>query len=202
MNDAVQNEIDRIAGSDTQTRVPMKKVQGERVTKTAARKALETFFEMDIDDVKKDLKRDAKRKLLSMLGEMLNSAIDRIFRQRGGVPSNGYGPNVKTIDQPSYRNYSTSSKPAQSQQTKSNKWSFSDLMWVKRSSAQDLLDGMYQAIVDNGSVTVAEVYDAIDDPSSLEATDSFFGWKDLSGAYIKEENGLYRLYLPTPISLK
>lgn len=206
MDNLIQNEVDRITGQVGEVEVKKKAFQIEdvRVQRSPGRKALEKFFEFDFDEVKNDIKRGAKRKLLGMLGDMLSDAIDKIFRQKPGTTAS-YGPNVFTRSSYSnggYTNYSqASSKPKQATKP-TGRWTFSDLVFAERSQATHLKDVMINKIAADGYLSVMELYDALDDPGNLEPTDNNYGWRDLNGAYVAEEGGLYRLYLPPVVSLK
>lgn len=195
MNDPVQNEIDRLTDQKKQ-RTPLRKIGDKRVAKTPFRKMAEEFLEKDLGDIKKDIRTSVKRRLKTWLHDLFVNVIDISFQSKGSSSSN-YGSNViRAVDNPSYKtNYSGMSK--NSGQSKASARTFSDLRFVERSNAQMLLDTLNEGVESNGSVTVMELYDAIDDPSNIDPRDSNFGWDDLSEAYIRQEDdGLYRLYLP------
>lgn len=202
MGDFIQNEIERITGQKSS----MPKIEDERVAKSQARKAVEKFFEMDVDDVKRAVKKDLKRRMFGMLGDGLNNIIDIVFRGKGSgnTKASNYGPNVyvRGYSDGTYTNYSSPATNTASAPKTGAKYSFSDLVFAQRSQAQHLKDIMEEKILMDGSLSVMELYDALGDPSNLEPTDNNFGWKSLEGAYITEENGLYRLYLPKVMSLK
>ena len=203
MDEIVQKKVDEIVSQNT--RKSMRKPSGQIVQKTPLRQAFEKFFEVDASDLWKDLKVKGKYALFSISADVLNNAVDSLFRRKKPT-RNDYGPGVitRSFDNPSYKTpYSRSSSSYVGAQT--TKHTFSDLIYSRRSDAEDLLAAMREAIRDNGSLSVTELYDGIGDPrllGSLESTDSSIGWKDLSDAYVAEENGMYRVFVPKLVSLK
>lgn len=68
-----------------------------------------------------------------------------------------------------------------------------------QSMASDLLARMQKGIADNGSVSVAELFDAVglDD----EYTYNWYGWTNLDGVQIRRNNIGWYIDLPRPVSI-
>ena len=181
---------------------PMPKMKDERVTvnKGALITAFEKAAGSDWDEFKNDAKEMARRRIWSFIGDLLIDYAGKIFHNpRRNAQQNGTV--VRTYDAGGYVNYGNpGSVPAAA--AKKDRFEFTDLVWAQRSSATHLLDILTNAIATNGYVTVSELYDILDDTSHLDPNDNFYGWTDLSGAYVGETYGNFRLYLPRPVSLK
>lgn len=156
-----------------------------------------------IEQTIKEAKDNAKRRIFESIGEFISDQVDDFFlggkRPKSGK-SYSYGASVVRIDNPSY----AAARPAATKKpSQASKYTFEDLLFHTRSEAVDFKDNMIAAIAETGKpVTVAMVYDAMDDPSNMEPTDNFYGWYDLRNAYVKREySGLYRLYLPEPVQI-
>lgn len=156
-----------------------------------------------IEEMIKEAKDETKKKIFESFGEWVSDRVDDFFLGNGKKkrPANySYGNTVvRSVDNPSY----LQGKNAKMQAKKSSKWDFSILTWDDKDYVKSLLQSLRQVIEEDGYLTVAQLYDAIDDPSHLDGQDHKWGWTDLNPriAYVKNYYGAWRLYLPEPEEL-
>lgn len=111
--------------------------------------------------------------------------------QRVIYPSNSYSTD--------YTNYSRNSQPAYTQQ---NGDDWDSIEYTSRADVDAVLGGMNGIIEEYGLVSVADLYDLSDIPTTNYALNDI-GWKDLQGARIvRLNNGNFVLKLPKARTLK
>lgn len=82
------------------------------------------------------------------------------------------------------------------------RFSFTDVVMQDRSSAQDLLDSLREAIKEYGSVSVNDLYDALDRSDNQDFVNVHWGWKNLDDVQIKRTRTGWWVDLPKPVSLR
>lgn len=68
-----------------------------------------------------------------------------------------------------------------------------------RADMEGILDQMWEAIREYGQVSIGDLYDLAG--MTCNFTDNKYGWKDLTGAYIKNVPGGYSIVFPKPVPL-
>ena len=66
-----------------------------------------------------------------------------------------------------------------------------------RADMEGILDQMWEAIREYGQVSIGDLYDLAG--MTCNFTDNKYGWKDLTGAYIKNVPGGYSIVFPKPV---
>lgn len=75
----------------------------------------------------------------------------------------------------------------------------SKFMFPTASSAQSILDWMYEELATHGQVSVADVYSAIG--ITPDFVDNDFGWTDLRGNSVRQSRDGFAIFLPPTIEL-
>jgi hypothetical protein len=101
----------------------------------------------------------------------------------------------------SYRNYydqkNNNSGYRGSENTRNhNSFEYEDIVFDNRGDAEAVKQQMQAAIVKYGFVTVADLYDMVDQPAPY--TSQKYGWMDVSSAEVTRVRGDYMLKLPKP----
>lgn len=211
IEDIVRSEIRRVTGSGENERPKYNigKVSGFVTKKSPWKKFTDTFFEEDLETVKKSLVREViVPTIKGFLADIFIGGIERTLYGSSGRGVNNGGRTfsnslVRTITT-SQHDYTSHSKGAAVIDETERKFTFKDVVMSNRSSAQHLLDTLRQAIIDHHSVSVAELYDALDatDEAGMDYTDNYWGWTNLDNVQIKRVSNGYWLDLPKPVSLK
>lgn len=74
-----------------------------------------------------------------------------------------------------------------------------NLISDSRADMEEILDQMWEAIREYGQVSIGDLYDLAG--MTCNFTDNKYGWKDLTGAYIKNVPGGYSIVFPKPVPL-
>lgn len=136
----------------------------------------------------------------NMWADALISVIELVFGTRR--------PRQNGTTKTNYTAYSSSSaKPAQVpmvQEPAKNTWataknSFEEVIFENRWEAEEVLDNMVAAIMEYGSVSIADYYEQVNMPSNF--TDNKYGWTNLANAAIERVGGGYLLKLPPTVKL-
>lgn len=134
----------------------------------------------------------------NMWADALISIIELIFGTRRPIS----GSSTKT----NYTKFSSgSAKPAQSsiqepeRYAVTKKQDFEEVIFENRWEAEDVLDNLISAIMEYGSVNIADYYELINMPSNF--TDNKYGWTNLANAAIERVGGGYLLKLPPTVKL-
>lgn len=135
----------------------------------------------------------------NMWADALISVIEFIFGTRRPRSSSGSKTNYTVFS-------NSNSKPAQSSLQEPERYSvatsrqdFKEIIFEERWQAEDAVDKMTTAIMEYGTVSVADYYDIVGLPSNF--TDNKYGWTNLANAHIERVGGGYLLKLPPTIKL-
>lgn len=168
--------------------------------KTVLKKAIDTFFQKDIEDVKSYLIMDVLiPEIRDALYNLIMNGLDMMLydgkRTRKSSSSNTMRVNYSA----KYNNQSTRPETSSSPRTKSG-LNFDDVVFDDRMDAEEVLNQMLNIIEQYDSVSVADFCELADIP--VEYTDRKYGWTSLGAAEVKRiSGGGYILKLPRVILL-
>jgi hypothetical protein len=184
----------------TEERRVQKVVKGQVKTKTnEVRKLADIFISEDISNVKNYI-------FMDVLVPAIKKAIYDIVTN--GIDMFLYGGTGKSKNSPSgtkvsYRNYydqKNNSGYRGSENTKSHSgFEYDDIIFENRPDAEAVKQQMQAAIVRYGFVTVADLYDMVDQPAPY--TSQKYGWMDVSSAEVMRVRGDYKLKLPRAVPI-
>ena len=212
VEDLVRTEVNRITsgtGSKKKETRPIKHVSGfvSNPKKSPMRKFADVFFEEDLKTVKESLIREVVIPTIKgFLADIFIGGIERTLYGSSGRGTSNVGRTltnslVRSVTSTPYNDYTQ----AQRTQVINNqpRFSFRDVVMRDRSSAEDLLRTLREAIDRYGNVSVAELYDALDatDEAGSDYMDNKWGWTNLDNVQIKRVNYGYWLDLPRPVAL-
>lgn len=162
--------------------------------KTKKRHVFSGFFSEDASNVKSYLGTEVLLPTIKKtISDLVTTGIDVLLY---GEKKNHSGGN-----KPSYRSYYDEQRNVTSYiPSTSRGYTFKDVVLESRSDAEQLLDSMIDIVKRYGSISVADMYDLVGEPSKY--TDNNYGWVDLSGAHAERDVfGSYILKLPKVMPL-
>lgn len=135
----------------------------------------------------------------NMWADALISVIELVFGTRR--------PRQNGTTKTNYTAYSSSSTKqiqTSAQEPAKNTWvavksSFEEVIFENRWEAEEVLDNLVAAIMEYGSVSIADYYEQVSLPSNF--TDNKYGWTNLANAAIERVGGGYLLKLPPTVKL-
>lgn len=152
------------------------------------KKLVSTFFQGDFKTVGSYLLQDILLPTIKdTFAEALHSTIDILINGESGR-----GRSSSKVDRVSYNK---SKSRTEVYATPMN--ALKDVIFTDPSEAEGVLDNLCEIIDREGSVSVAEYYEACGQSSNF--TDNKRGWESLSSARVKRINGGYIISLPKPI---
>jgi hypothetical protein len=170
--------------------------------KNAFQKFADVFFEEDLPTVKRSLIREVVIPTIKdFIADIFIGGVERTLYGTGSRTKRDYSSRVKNVSSASWRSYYDGKRDSSRTKDDDDDFSFKDVVMRDRSSAQDLLDTLKEAIRDYKNVSVAELYEALD-KESVNFTDNYYGWTDLSDATIRRVATGYWLDLPKPEQLR
>lgn len=129
--------------------------------------------------------------VIPSIGNTLMDTIGYVFNLKGRSSKSNYSG-------ASYRNYYDRSKDSDRRDSKRDNsvYDYEDIVFDYRPDAEDVLDGMYEAIKEYGVVSVADLYD-LADISTSNYTVNDYGWLNLDRAeVIRARGGGYKIKFP------
>lgn len=167
------------------------------------RKFADIFFGEEIVDVKGYILQDVLIPAIKdTISDIITGGSDMLLfgerRLRGGRrPSNGAYTSYSSYYQSGSKN-NPRTRPSGSYS--GSRCFIKDIIFETRGEAEDVLGNMIDVIKDYGMVSVADLYDMVDEPGQF--TDNSWGWSDLGSASVRRVAEGYMLVLPKVISLK
>ena len=180
-----------------------KVVRGPVKTKTnEIRKFADIFISEDIGNVKNYIFMDVLVPAIKKaIYDIVTNGIDMFLY--GGTGKSKNGPSGTKV---SYRSYYDQKSPSSnsgyrgSENTKShNGFEYDDIIFDNRGDAEAVKQQMQAAIGKYGFVTVADLYDMVDQPAPY--TSQKYGWMDVSSAEVMRVRGDYKLKLPRAVPI-
>lgn len=181
-----------------------KKVVKEKVItkkRGIGRRLSDIFFGEEVVDVKSYILQDVLiPSIKDMISDIITGGSDMLLfgdrRRRGsGRPGQTYT---------NYGSYYGSSRvdnkrSNDTQHSRSHQY-VKDIIFKSRGAAEEVLGNMFDYIKDYECVSVAELYEMVDEPGSF--IDNDWGWYDLGSASVRRVRNGYLLVLPKVVSLK
>lgn len=170
------------------------------------RKIADIFISEDVKNVKNYIFMDVLVPAIKKaIYDIVTNGID-MFLYGGTGKGKSSGLSGTKV---SYRNFyeqkngtsgSTSSGYRGSENTKNhNGFEYEDIVFDNRGDAEAVKEQMQATIIRYGLVTVADLYDMIDQAAPY--TSQKYGWMDLSSAEVARVRGDYVLKLPRPVPI-
>lgn len=176
-------------------RVP-KVVKGTvKTKKNEMRKWADIFISEDVSSVKSYIFMDVLVPAIKKaIYDIVTNGIDMFLYGGSGRSKNG--PSGTKV---SYQHYYDQKNNAPTRHTETaknnnNVFDYDDIVFVSRGDAEAVKQQMQGAIVKYGFVTVADLYDMVDQTPPY--TSNKYGWIDVSNAEVIRYRGDYRLKLP------
>lgn len=177
----------------------IQKPLGKIVTKKKplGSKFADVFLSDDVDSVRGYVLFDVLVPAIkNAISEMITGGINMmLFGETRGSSKGGYtdyGSSYHTT----YK-YKGGSSYSDNRRERRSGYDYKDIILESRSDAEQLRDNLIDLIEDYGSVSVADLYDALDITS--EYTDHKWGWMNLKDISIRRVREGYLLVLPKPI---
>lgn len=166
-----------------------------KIKTNEVRKFADIFISEDISNVKDYI-------FMDVLVPAIKKAIYDIVTN--GIDMFLYGSTGKTKNSPSgakvlpYRNFyeqkNNSGYRGSENVRNHNGFEYEDIKFDNRGDAEAVKQQMQAAIIKYGFVTVADLYDMVDQPAPY--TSQKYGWMDVSGVEVARVRGDYMLKLP------
>lgn len=167
------------------------------------RKFTDIFISEDVKNVKNYIFMDVLVPAIKKaIYDIVTNGIDMFLYGGGGGRSKSAGPSGTKV---SYRNFydqknNSISSYRGSENTNSHKgFEYEDIVFDNRGDAEAVKQGMQAAIIKYGMVTVADLYDMVDQAPPF--TSNKYGWLDLSSAEVIRVRGEYTIKLPRPVPI-
>lgn len=135
----------------------------------------------------------------NMWADALISVIEFIFGTRRPRSSNGSKTNYTVFSNSSNKPVQSSLQEPERYSVATSRQDFKEVIFEERWQAEDAIDKMTTAIMEYGTVSVADYYDIVGIPSNF--TDNKYGWTNLANAHIERVGGGYLLKLPPTVKL-
>jgi hypothetical protein len=135
--------------------------------------------------------------------DIVTNGIDMFLY--GGTGKGKNGPSGTKVSYRSYYDQKSSSGGSQSgyrgseSQKTHNGFEYDDIIFDNRGDAEAVKQQMQAAIGKYGFVTVADLYDMVDQPAPY--TSHKYGWLDVSSAEVMRVRGDYKLKLPRAVPI-
>jgi hypothetical protein len=179
----------------------VEKVATGKVTtraKSAGKKWIDSYFEEDIEVVKKRIWQDV---IFPKIQDALVTAFEILVYRGDSAPSRkGTTRNGGGVNYGSYYSGGTKSEPKRSTSPVTRRSNdLDDFIFDTRSDAEDVLTQLVELTDVYGQATVADLMELAGVTGSF--TDNNYGWTDLSSARVKRVRDGYLLDLPRPYLL-
>lgn len=197
---------------------PIRSVDGvsRKPEKGMVTKAIELVARKDVRALHEDVRRGTIPKLYGFIRDILHTVIDSTFNGGGyygnykGYGGSYYSSSPTRYGNPSYLNsyYGNQNNGDQPGYaiTRTPRFTCNDVIMRDWASAEDLLNSLRENIAAYGSVSIAELYDAMypndDGPFDIEFNDHYYGWKNLDDIQMRSVPGGVQLMLPKPIQIR
>lgn len=171
-----------------------------KIKKNEARKLADIFIQEDASNVKNYIFMDVLVPAIKKaIYDIVTNGIDMFLY--GGT---GKGKSGVSGTKVSYRNFyeqkNNNGGYHGSENTKSNNaFDYDDITFTNRGEAEAVKQTMQETIGKYGMVTVADLYDMIDQPAPY--TSQKYGWMDVSSAEVIRYRGDYKLKLPRAVPI-
>lgn len=172
-----------------------------KTKKNEVRKLADIFISEDIANVKSYILMDvlvpAIKKAIS---DIVTNGIDMILyggtgRSKSG--SSGTKVNYRTFYEQK-NNHNVGYKGSENARP-SNGFEYEDIVFESRGDAEAVKDQMQATIGRYGFVTIADLYDMVDQPAPY--TSQKYGWMDVSSAEVTRYRGDYIIKLPRAVPI-
>lgn len=197
--DMPTNSINQASGQ--QPKKKMEKVTTGKVTvrqQSDIQKVASAFLAEDLATVKERIINDyAIPMLKNGIWSIFSSALSLVIF--GEDRSRGTGSNYVRTSSNSYDRYYDSRANQNRPNPNRVVQNWHNIASDSRADMEEILDQMWAAIRDYGMVSVGDLYDLAG--ITCNYTDQKYGWKDLTGAYIKNVPGGYSIVFPKPVPL-
>ena len=175
-----------------------------KVVKTKERSFLRRIGDILINQNEESLTDYVVNKVIvpsvkNMWADALISMIEFIFGTRRPVSGSGSKTNYTVFSNPASKPVQSSLQEPERYSIASSRQDFKEVIFEERWQAEDTIDKMVTAIMEYGTVSVADYYDIVGVASNF--TDNKYGWTNLSNAHIERVGGGYLLKLPPTIKL-
>ena len=216
-NEIVKSEVRRITDGKPVVN-PIRQVGGgvtEKPEKGAVTKAIELIARRDARTLHDDIRRGTVPKIYGFIRDILHTVIDSTFNGYGGgyySSSSTRYYNGSTYGNPSYLNSYYGNRNTQDNQpsnyiNRTPRFTSEDVVMRDWASAEDLLNALRENIRTYGSVSIAELFDAMypndDGPFDIEYNDHYYGWTNLDNVGMRSVNGGWvQIMLPKPIQIR
>lgn len=172
-----------------------------KIKKNEARKFADIFIQEDAASVKNYIFMDVLVPAIKKaIYDIVTNGIDMFLYGGTGRGKSGSVSGTKVSYRNFYEQKNTPSGYHGSESTKSNNaFDYDDITFTNRGEAEAVRQAMMDAVAKYGMVTVADLYDMIDQPAPY--TSAKYGWMDVSSAEVIRYRGDYRLKLPRAVPI-
>lgn len=185
----------------TEEKRVQKVVKNPVKTKTnELRKFTDIFISEDVANVKDYIFMDVLVPAIKKaIYDIVTNGID-MFLYGGSGRGKSNSPSGAKVNYRNYYDQKTPSNYRGSENTKSrNGFEYEDIVFSNRGDAEAVKQGLQAAIGRYGIVTVADLYDMVDQTPPY--TSQKYGWLDLSSAEVIRVHGEYMLKLPRAVPI-
>ena len=135
----------------------------------------------------------------NMWADALISIIELVFGTRRPVSGGASRTNYTVYSNQNNKPAQSSIQEPERYAVASSKQDFKEVIFDERWQAEDIVDKMTSAIMEYGTVSVADYYELVGLP--INFTDYKYGWTNLANAAIERVGGGYLLKMPPTIKL-
>lgn len=172
-----------------------------KTKKNEIRKFADIFISEDVANVKNYIFMDVLVPAIKKaIYDIVTNGIDMFLY--GGTGKGKSSPSGTKVSYRSYYDQKNTNNGGYrgSENTKShNAFEYDDIIFDNRGDAEAVKQQMQAAIARYGFVTVADLYDMVDQPAPY--TSQKYGWMDVSSAEVMRVRGDYRLKLPRAVPI-
>lgn len=166
-----------------------------RRKKSALKRASESMFANDVEDIKKYLLLEVlKPAAKDTLSELVSRGLDMMLYENSRGSNTRFRIGSRTGGYHNKYNQSERREKPKISQRDRRMLHFDDIILDERGDAEQVLDYLRRRIDDYEVATVADFYDAVEVTSDY--TDTKYGWYDLDDAYVRRVRDGFQIVLP------